>query len=177
MKKWITALFGLTAIVSLVALTPSPSSTKSADPREDSLAADRAKYAKMVKEAIAGKEKTNAEDVFKNIKIFKGRPAEQVIGIMENGWSKALGVSCNHCHDVKDWASESKGDHAIAREMVAMVGKINDDLIATMPSYATKERKPRVGCTTCHRGESHPGRPNGSRPGGPGGQGGPPPRN
>ncbi|MEZ4905233.1 MAG: c-type cytochrome [Spirosomataceae bacterium] len=161
MKKWITALFAITAIVSLVALTPSPNAPKSAaDAREDSLAADRAKYAKMVKEFIAGKEKNNAEDVFKNIKIFKGRPAEQVIGIMENAWSKALGVSCNHCHNVDDWASEEKHDHAIARDMVAMVGKINDDLIGTMPSYATKDRKPRVGCTTCHRGEAHPGRPN-----------------
>ncbi len=167
MKKWITALFALTAVVSLVALTPSPNNSQAADAREDSLAADRAKYAKMVKEAIAGKEKNNAEDVFKNIKIFKGRPAEQVIGIMENGWSKALGVSCNHCHNVNDWASEEKHDHAIARDMVAMVGKINDDVIAALPSYASKERKPRIGCTTCHRGEAHPGRPNGARPGGP----------
>ncbi len=168
MKKWITALFALTAVVSLVALTPSHNNSQAAaDAREDSLAADRAKYAKMVKEAIAGKEKNNAEDVFKNIKIFKGRPAEQVIGIMENGWSKALGVSCNHCHNVNDWASEEKHDHAIARDMVAMVGKINDDVIAALPSYASKERKPRIGCTTCHRGEAHPGRPNGARPGGP----------
>lgn len=175
MKKWITALFAITAVVSLVALTPSPSSTKSADPREDSLAADRAKYTKLVKDAIAGKEKMPAEEVFKNIKLFKGQPAEAVLGIMENRWSKTLGVSCNHCHNVNDWASEEKHDHQIAREMVAMVGKINDDLIATMPSYATRDRKPRVGCNTCHRGEAHPGRPNGARPGAaPGGPGAPP---
>ncbi|AXE21001.1 c-type cytochrome [Runella rosea] len=173
MKKWITALFALTAIVSLVALTPSPVSTKSADPREDSLAADRAKYTKMVKEAIAGKEKLPAEQVFKNIKLFKGQPAEAILGIMENRWSKTLGVSCSHCHNVNDWASEEKHDHAIARDMVAMVGKINDDLLATIPAYATKERKPRIGCSTCHRGESHPGRPNTARAGGPGA----PPRN
>lgn len=161
MKKWITALFALTAVVSLVALTPSPNLPKTvADEYEDSLAADRAKYAKLVKESIAGKEKNNAEDVFKNIKLFKGRPAEQVIGIMQNGWSKALGVSCNHCHNVNDWASEEKHDHGIARDMVAMVEKVNTEIIATMPAYATKERKPRIGCTTCHRGESHPGRPN-----------------
>lgn len=161
MKKAILSLFAITAVVSLVALRPStsaPVSTK--DAREDSLAADRAKFVKQIKEAIAGKEKMPAEQVFKNIKIFKGRPAEQLLGIMENGWSKNLGVSCGHCHNINDFASEEKPDHAVAGQMVAMVGKINDELLATMPAYASKERKPRIGCSTCHRGEAHPGRPN-----------------
>lgn len=174
MKKWILSLFGVTAIASLLALTPSRTTAPSADPREDSLAADRAKHVKAIKEAIVGKEKLPAEQVFKNIKIFKGQPAEAVLGIMENRWSKTLGVSCSHCHNLNDWASDEKGDHKIATDMVAMVGKINDEVIAALPSYATKDRKPRIGCSTCHRGEAHPGRPNGARPaGGPGG----PPRN
>jgi len=161
MKKTIIALFALTAIVSLVALKPSSTAPKSAaDLREDSLAADRAKYTKLIKEAIAGKEKMKASEVFKNIKIFKEQTAEQMLGIMETRWSKTLGVSCSHCHNTKDFASEEKHDHQVARDMVAMVGKINDDLLATMPAYATKDKKPRIGCSTCHRGEAHPGRPN-----------------
>ncbi|MCU0340458.1 MAG: c-type cytochrome [Spirosomaceae bacterium] len=161
MKKAILSLFAITAIISLVALRPSTTAPKSGqDAREDSLIADRAKFVKQIKEAIAGKEKLPAEQVFKNIKIFKGRPAEQLLGIMENGWSKSLGVSCGHCHNTNDFASEEKGDHAIAGQMVTMVGKINDELLATMPAYATKDRKPRLGCSTCHRGEAHPGRPN-----------------
>jgi Photosynthetic reaction centre cytochrome C subunit len=161
MKKWIISLFALTAVVSLVAITPASKMPKSAaDLRDDSLVADRAKHIKAIKEAIAGKEKMNAEEVFKNIKIFKGRPAEQVLGTMENGWSKALGVSCSHCHNTNDWASEEKHDHEIARQMVGMTGKINDEVLAALPAYAQKERKPRIGCSTCHRGEAHPGRPN-----------------
>ncbi|MFN4145484.1 MAG: c-type cytochrome [Runella sp.] len=161
MKKWITSLFALTAVVSLVALIPAQNSSKSqADAREDSLAADRAKYTKLIKEAIAGKEKQPAEQVFKNIKVFKGQPAEAVLSIMETRWSKTLGVSCGHCHNTNDFASEEKHDHQVARDMVAMVGRINDELLATMPAYASKDRKPRIGCSTCHRGEAHPGRPN-----------------
>ena len=159
MKKIIFPLFALIAVLSLAALKPSPVANF-ADAREDSLAADRAKYVKQVKDAIAGKEKMPAGEVFKNVKIFKTQTAEQMLGIMEQRWSKTLGVSCGHCHNTNDFSSEEKNDFKIARDMVAMVGKINDDLLATMPAYASKERKPRVCCNTFHRGESHPGRPN-----------------
>jgi hypothetical protein len=157
MKKVIASLFALTAIVSFMAISPSPT-TNTIDGKEDSLAADRAKYSKEVMESIKGKEKMAADSVFKNVKIFKGRPAEQLVRIMENGWSKALGVSCGHCHNEKDWASEEKHDRAIAVDMVAMTGKINDDLLKNMPAYASKTRKPTINCMTCHNGEAHPGR-------------------
>lgn len=156
MKKWILGLFVLTAIVSLSALKPSQNAQSLLNSREDSLAADRAKYSKEVLEAIKGKEKMPADSVFKNIKVFKGRPAEQVVRIMENGWSKALGVSCSHCHNVQDWSSDEKNDKELTIEMVEMTNKINNDLFKNMKSFAGKPRTPTVGCMTCHRGEAHP---------------------
>ncbi len=158
MKKWILGLFVLTAVVSLSALKPSLSRQALLDAKEDSLAADRAKYVKEVMDAIKGKEKTAADSVFKNIKLFKGRPAEQVLRIMEGGWSKALGVSCAHCHNVKDWASDEKKDKALTLEMAEMTGKINNDLLKNLKAFAGKPRTPTVNCMTCHRGEAHPGR-------------------
>lgn len=167
MNKIIITLFALTAVLSLVALKPTAApSTVLMDAREDSLVADRAKYTKEILESIKGKEKMAADSVFKNVKIFKGKPAEQLLRVMETGWSKALGVGCNHCHNVKDFAEE-KGDYKIAVEMVAMTNTINEDLIKKMKSYAGRQRVPTVNCSTCHRGESHPGRPNRTGPGGP----------
>ncbi len=159
MTKLIASLFALTAFLSLAALTPSaPAIT--IDGREDSIAAERAKYTKQIFESIKGKEKMSADSVFKNVKIFKGKPAEQLLKVMENGWSKALGVGCNHCHNVNDWASEEIHDHAIAKDMVGMTSKINDEMLKPMPSYEKRQRKPSINCMTCHNGASHPGRPN-----------------
>jgi len=160
MKKIIILLFATTAVMSLVALKPSTSRPNVVDAREDSLAADRAKFVKEIMDGIKGKEKSAADSVFKNVKIFKGKPAEQLLKVMENGWSKALGVSCNHCHNVKDWASTEKHDYEIAVDMVEMTTKINNDMLKTMASYSKRERKPSIGCMTCHNGAAHPGRPN-----------------
>ena len=160
MKKIILLLFTTTAVLSLVALKPSPSARPVLDAREDSLAGDRAKFTKEIMDGIKGREKMSADSVFKNVKIFKGKPAEQLLKVMENGWSKALGVSCNHCHDIKDWANTTKHDHEISVEMVDMMAKINNDMLKTMLSYSKKEKKPTISCMTCHNGATHPGRPN-----------------
>ena len=53
---------------------------------------------------IAGKEKERAGTVFKNIQLanLKGVPAEQFLDIISFGYSKALGVTCTHCHNDAD---------------------------------------------------------------------------
>jgi len=46
-----------------------------------------------------------AEDVFKNVQVLKGIPADEFMGTM-SVFSAALGESCETCHDGKDgWAS------------------------------------------------------------------------
>jgi hypothetical protein len=70
-----------------------------------------------LREQIKGKESEPAETVFKNIQILKGRPAAQVLGIMQMGFSRSLGVNCTHCHTPEDWSSESKNKKQIAREI------------------------------------------------------------
>lgn len=134
----------------------------------DSIADERAKFVAEVMESIKGKEKMPADSVFKNIKMFKNMPAERMLMIMDKGWGNALGVSCTHCHNPKDWASEEKEDKQMAREMSAMTGKINNDLLKKIEGL----EKANVNCNTCHRGQKKPG---GGRPGGQGGPGAPPP--
>lgn len=103
---------------------------------------------------IAGKENQPAEQVFKNIQMFKGVPAARLLRIMELGYSRSLGVNCAHCHIVDQWDKDDKPTKPIAREMARMVQTINNDLLKNIKNL--KGPNPIVNCTTCHRGQTKP---------------------
>jgi hypothetical protein len=107
-----------------------------------------------LKEQIKGKEQEPAEKVFKNIQSMKGVPAARLLAIMEFGYARSLGVSCTHCHVAEKWEAEDKNTKQIAREMSAMVGKINGELLKNIKNL--KSPTPTVNCTTCHRGQVKP---------------------
>ncbi|MBX7172426.1 MAG: c-type cytochrome [Pyrinomonadaceae bacterium] len=106
-----------------------------------------------LRESIKGKEKEPAETVFKNIQTFKGRPAAQLLAIMELGYSRSLGVTCTHCHTPEDWSSESKNQKQVARDMAAMTQNINTQLLKNIKNI---NEKAVINCTTCHRGQVTP---------------------
>jgi hypothetical protein len=106
-----------------------------------------------LREQIKGKEKEPAETVFKNIQILKGRPAAQVLGIMQMGFSRSLGVTCTHCHTPEDWSSESKNKKQIAREMWTMQANINSQMLKNIKNISERAT---INCTTCHRGQTTP---------------------
>lgn len=116
-------------------------------------AAENARYVAALKAQIAGKEKTPAKEVFKNLKLFGELPAERLLGVMENGFAKSLGVSCSHCHNPQAWDSDEKDAKQIAREMSGLARSIREQLkgIEKLGS-----RNPTVNCTTCHRGNTKP---------------------
>ena len=91
-----------------------------------------------------------AEDVFKNIQVLKGVPADEFLGIMSM-FSAALGESCETCHDGKDgWASyalDTVPRKVMARRMVTMMTSINQ---------ANFGGRQAVTCFTCHRGTDRP---------------------
>jgi hypothetical protein len=103
---------------------------------------------------IAGREEQPAEAVFKNIKIFTGIPAGRVLKIMQFGYSRALGVSCVHCHVPDQWEKDDKPAKQIARDMSKMAHTIIFDLLRNIDGL--KDRSPLVNCTTCHRGQMKP---------------------
>jgi hypothetical protein len=123
--------------------------------RRDSIAKDREKLYNESLAKIAGRENQPAESVFKNIKIFQGRPASQVLRIMAQGFDPALGVSCSHCHVVGEYDKEDKPTKQIARDMFAMVNAINTQYLAKIKNL--RSPNPSVSCTTCHRGQTRPG--------------------
>lgn len=111
-----------------------------------------------LKEEIKGREDEPASKVFKNLKYFGEMPAGRILSIMQFGYARSLGVSCNHCHAPENWASDEKQQKMTARDMHAMVSKINGEILPGIKAFEGREGRaaPVVNCTTCHRGEVKP---------------------
>jgi len=102
---------------------------------------------------IAGKENRPAGEVFKNVQMLKDVPAARFLRIMETGYSKSLGVGCEHCHVEDRWEADEKRPKRASREMMKLVRQINDSL-GEMQEIDTSDAT--VNCTTCHRGYVKP---------------------
>jgi len=106
-------------------------------------------HVKEVLATIAGKENLPAGEVFKNVKLLKDVPAGRLLRIMDVGYSRSLGVNCDHCHVEERWDADEKRPKRAAREMIVMMKQINE-LLVKMENIDNTE--PAVNCTTCHRG-------------------------
>lgn len=95
--------------------------------------------------ATQGSEKP-AEQVYRNIQVFKGLPATQLIGAM-NFMAGSMGVSCNHCHVPNQFAKDDKPAKQTARQHLQMTRALND---------ANFEGKTVINCVSCHRGAIRP---------------------
>lgn len=89
-----------------------------------------------------------AETVYPNIKVLTGHPAADVPVVMA-AFTRALGVSCSHCHVPGNWALEVKPPLGTAREMYRMTAILSGGLLADRGGLT---------CWTCHRGQVAPGR-------------------
>jgi len=77
------------------------------------------------------------------------------------GFTNALGVRCSYCHkgvegkplNTYDFASDENPNKNRAREMLRMLGSVNDHLKKIEPSG---DRRVNMWCHTCHRGRSRP---------------------
>jgi hypothetical protein len=116
-------------------------------------ASENDRQTELLLKSIAGKEKLPAEQVFKNVQVMKGVPAERFLRVMNFGYSKSLGINCSHCHVDDDWASDEKRPKLAAREMILFTRETNAKL-RDMKHLDTAE--PIVNCTTCHRGSLEP---------------------
>lgn len=117
---------------------------------------DQAAAIAKLKEQIKGREQEPASKVFKNVSttMLKDMPAARLLGVMEFGYARSLGVNCTHCHVADKWELEEKPQKQIAREMVAMVTQINGEMLKGTKNL--KSATPTVNCTTCHRGQVIP---------------------
>jgi hypothetical protein len=93
----------------------------------------------------------------KNLKVLpKDMSHRQVVEVMR-GFSLALGVRCEECHEQPspteepDFASDKKPEKETARKMMKMVTSINEQIGQMKIKDALQ-----VACVTCHHGLLHP---------------------
>jgi Photosynthetic reaction centre cytochrome C subunit len=159
MKKLLVLLIPIVVIIAAWQMpTPEnkpqqPNRPRFAPVNQDSLAKERQRMVTEVLADIKGKENMRADSVFLNIKLFKSVSAERMVRIMDDMWSKGLGVGCEHCHNVKKWSDEAKPDKQLARDMAAMTTKINKEMLQTMKGL---DEKSSINCISCHHGRKHP---------------------
>jgi hypothetical protein len=103
--------------------------------------------------SIKGQENRPAGEVFKNVKLLKNVPAGRFLKLMDQSYSRALGVDCDHCHVEDRWDADEKRPKRAAREMIVMVNQIND-ILSQMQDIDTTDSD--ITCTTCHRGYVKP---------------------
>lgn len=148
-------ILGLSVLISFSCTSANHASSDAVEPPEASQAQPEVhpQVAAILK-SIVGKEDLPAEQVFKNIEIFKGVPAKRMLRVMDAGYSESLGVNCQHCHVEGEYASDEIRAKRAAREMAALVALINGQL-GTMKHIDGDTPTP-VNCSTCHRGELKP---------------------
>ncbi len=87
-----------------------------------------------------------AEQVFKNIQVLKGIPADQLQPTMQF-IAGSLGVECTFCHVQNAFEKDDKKSKLMARKMITMQMAINKDHF---------EGDLRVTCNSCHHGAQEP---------------------
>jgi hypothetical protein len=96
--------------------------------------------------APAPADPNKAEGRFKNIQVFKGYPADDVVPAMQF-ISAALGVDCDYCHVEHAPEKDDKKEKQTARKMITMNFAINHDNF---------DGHREVTCVSCHRGAPRP---------------------
>lgn len=152
MKKLLTLFIFFIALISIFFLSERKAFNKN-NSGSDSVEAMKKIYVDAINEQIKGKEEISSDSVFKDVQMMGKVPAARLIMIMDKGFSRSLGVSCEHCHNTNDWASNEKKQKTIAREMMKMSGQIRE-MISNIKEIEPKENS--VTCTTCHRGDIVP---------------------
>jgi Photosynthetic reaction centre cytochrome C subunit len=100
-------------------------------------------------QAAAPQKELMAEDVYKNIQVFRGVPENQFLATM-GFFCGSLSESCEFCHKSEaDWAAYAQDNDMknMARKMVLMMNGINQ-------AYFAGKRE--VTCYTCHRSSAIP---------------------
>lgn len=84
-----------------------------------------------------------------NAQVLTGMNTSQIWGFMVQQVSPALGVSCQYCHDITNFAAETFPQKARARGMLKLVADLNTQFMVTLPDW----RSNFVRCATCHNGQ------------------------
>jgi hypothetical protein len=95
-----------------------------------------------------------------NLKVLPPDTGGRELRAVMTGFTRALGVRCSHCHageegeplSTYDFVSDEPAAKGVAREMMLMLGEINERIGA----METGESAVAVTCVTCHAGRAVP---------------------
>lgn len=99
-----------------------------------------------------------------NLKVLPKNISNADLDSLMKSYERMLGVECKFCHirsksdpSVWDYASDEKPEKEIARKMMRMTEKINQEFFDYKMTYAHDEIKIlAVSCKTCHHGSPRP---------------------
>src|SRR5262249_7519736 len=99
----------------------SPAATASAS-KEPSNQEINDALVQQISKQIAGHEQEPSGQVFKNIQVdfLQKVPAGRLLLLMNQGYSRALGVNCKHCYAADDFSKDDKRPKRCARDMALM---------------------------------------------------------
>lgn len=121
----------------------------------DTTADARSRMAQALLDSLGSRASLPAESIWTDLRTsLKKVPARNLIAIMNVGYGRSLGVTCNFCHVPGHYDREDSTWKQVARDMAAMNARINQELLAAVPNL--KGPNPVVNCTTCHRGQVKP---------------------
>ena len=109
--------------------------------------------------AASGRTEPQLPRTFTNLQVLPKTIAGAELVNMMKGFTSALGVRCEHCHEggpdlaTFNFASDSVQAKVVARRMMQMSATINGEMLKGIGDAA---RQPKVTCFTCHRGAKTP---------------------
>ena len=104
---------------------------------------------------------------YKNLKILPKDITEKQMDSVMNHFSASLNVGCEFCHTKKkqvmfgtnetwDYASDDNKHKLVAREMMKMTNKLNDEHFPYSGKAENLSTILTVTCFTCHNGQTNP---------------------
>jgi hypothetical protein len=97
--------------------------------------------------ALAGRATADPPVQFKNLQVLPKNIAKEDLKATMKAQARALGVDCDHCHDMPDADKDTK-NKKVARDMMKMTNEINQKFLKSATTHVT--------CETCHRGKEKP---------------------
>lgn len=111
--------------------------------------------------SVSGAQTWSWPDSAKNLKVLPKDTDKNRLRSTMIGFTRSLGVRCEHCHvgkageplDKFDFVSDRNPKKDVARGMLKMVGSVNDQLKQIQPEVPDRVT---VSCVTCHHGVARP---------------------
>lgn len=86
-----------------------------------------------------------------NVQVLKGWSTAQIYGYMVSQVSGGLKVSCQHCHNVNNFADYNNPNKVRAAGMMLMTADLNKNWLTLLPASVGNKQ---VTCATCHNGQN-----------------------